>query len=87
VQLDESPAQRQADPETSLGPVQRLVYLKEHLEQPRQNMGVLEIRLPLPAQLAGRKLPIEIEHKTKELEIESRITYAGLFQPPHLRAV
>ena len=31
--------------------------------------GVLEIRVPLPAQLAGRKIPIEIEQKAnKKLE-------------------
>jgi hypothetical protein len=30
--------------------------------------GVLELRVPLPAQLAGRKIPIQIEQEKKKLE-------------------
>jgi HSP20 family molecular chaperone IbpA len=35
----------------------------------RYEHGVLEIRVPLPAQFAGRKVPIQIEQKdNKKLE-------------------
>jgi HSP20 family molecular chaperone IbpA len=33
--------------------------------------GVLEVRVPLPAQLAGRKIPIQIEQKESK-KIESK---------------
>ena len=35
----------------------------------RYEHGVLEIRVPVPAQLAGRKIPIQIEQKeSKKLD-------------------
>lgn len=38
----------------------------------RYEHGVLEIRVPLPAQLAGRKIPIQIEQKDSTKKIESK---------------
>ena len=35
--------------------------------------GVLEIRVPLPAQLAGRKIPIQIEQKEDKRKLESKV--------------
>jgi HSP20 family molecular chaperone IbpA len=33
--------------------------------------GVLEVRVPLPAQLTGRKVPVQIEEKDKK-KLESK---------------
>jgi NAD(P)-dependent dehydrogenase (short-subunit alcohol dehydrogenase family) len=35
--------------------------------------GVLELRVPLPAQLAGRKIPIQIEQKENKKKLESKV--------------
>ena len=39
--------------------------------------GVLEIRVPLPAQLAGRKIPIQIEQKEDKRKLESKVAYGA----------
>ena len=59
--------------ETFYGKFERSVALPQGVETDKiaahyQN-GVLEVRVPLPAQLAGRKIPIQIEQKeSKKLE-------------------
>jgi HSP20 family protein len=35
--------------------------------------GVLELRVPLPVQLAGRKIPIQIEQKEGKRKLESKV--------------
>ena len=35
--------------------------------------GVLELRVPLPAQLAGRKIPIQIGQKEEKRKLESKV--------------
>jgi HSP20 family protein len=35
--------------------------------------GVLEIRVPLPAQLAGRNIPIQLEQKEDKRKLESKV--------------
>lgn len=59
--------------ETLYGQFERTVTLPQGVESEKiaahYEHGVLEIRVPLPAQLAGRKIPIEIEQKAnKKLE-------------------
>lgn len=59
--------------ETHYGRFERTVTLPQGVEPEkiaaRYEYGVLEIRVPLPAQVAGRKIPIEVEHKgNKKLE-------------------
>jgi HSP20 family protein len=59
--------------ETSYGKFERTVTLPQGIEADkiaaRYEHGVLEIRVPLPAQLAGRKIPVQIEQKeNKKLE-------------------
>ena len=53
--------------ETSYGQFQRSLTLPQGVETDkiaaRCEHGVLEIRVPLPAQLAGRRIPIQIEQK------------------------
>ena len=53
--------------ETSYGKFQRSLTLPQGVEMDkiaaRCEHGVLEIRVPLSAQLAGRKIPIQIEQK------------------------
>ena len=53
--------------ETSYGKFERTVTLPQAVETDkiaaRCEHGVLEIRVPLSAQLAGRKIPIQIEQK------------------------
>jgi HSP20 family protein len=64
---------RQDYQETSYGKFQRSLTLPQGVETDKIaahcEHGVLEIRVPLPVQLAGRKIPIQIEQKdTKKLE-------------------
>jgi len=40
---------------------------------PHYEYGVFEIRVPLPAQLAGRKIPIQIEQKDNKRKLESKV--------------
>jgi HSP20 family protein len=62
--------------ETFYGKFERQIALPQGVEADkiaaRYEHGVLEIRLPLPAQLAGRKIPIEIEQKDKTKKLESK---------------
>ena len=62
--------------ETFYGKFERQIALPQGVEADkiaaRYEHGVLEIRLPLPAQLAGRKIPIEIEQKDKTEKLESK---------------
>jgi HSP20 family protein len=59
--------------ETFYGKFERSLTLPQGVETDKiaaqyQN-GVLEVRVPLPAQLAGRKIPIQIEQKeTKKID-------------------
>jgi HSP20 family protein len=59
--------------ETLYGQFERTVNLPQGVESEKiaahYEHGVLEIRVPLPAQLAGRKIPIQIEQQSnKKLE-------------------
>jgi HSP20 family protein len=59
--------------ETYYGKFERTVTLPQGVESDKiaahYQHGVLEIRVPLPAQLAGRKIPVQIEQKgNKRLE-------------------
>ena len=59
--------------ETQYGQFERTVSLPQGVESEKiaahYEHGVLEIRVPLPAQLAGRKIPIQIEQQSnKKLE-------------------
>lgn len=59
--------------ETFYGKFERTVTLPQGIEADkiaaRYEHGVLEIHVPLPAQLAGRKIPVQIEQKeNKKLE-------------------
>ena len=59
--------------ETSYGKFQRSLTLPQGVETDKIaahcEHGILEIRVPLPVQLAGRKIPIQIEQKeNKKLE-------------------
>jgi HSP20 family molecular chaperone IbpA len=38
----------------------------------RAEHGVLEIRVPLPAQLAGRKIPIQIDQKDNKKKVDNK---------------
>jgi HSP20 family protein len=53
--------------ETHYGRFERMVTLPQGVESDkiaaRYEHGVLEIRVPLPAQLAGRKIPVQIGQK------------------------
>ena len=69
---DEGPDYR----ETFYGNLERRVALPQGVETDKisahyQN-GVLEIRMPLPAQLVGRQIPIQIEQKEKTKKLESK---------------
>ena len=61
--------------ETFYGKFERSLALPRGVETDkiaaRYENGVLEIRVPLPAQLAGRKIPIEIDQKDNK-KIESK---------------
>jgi HSP20 family protein len=54
------------------GKFERTVTLPQGVETDkiaaRCEHGVLEIRVPLPARLAGRKIPIQIDQENKKLE-------------------
>jgi HSP20 family protein len=59
--------------ETSYGMFERMITLPQGVEtdkiSARCEHGVLEIRVPVPTQLAGRKIPIQIDQKeNKKLE-------------------
>ena len=61
--------------ETFYGRFEREIALPHGVEADkvtaRYEHGVLEIRVPLPAQLVGREIPIEIEQKEKK-QLESK---------------
>jgi len=61
--------------ETFYGKFERQIALPQGTETDkiaaRCEHGVLEIRVPLPAQLAGRKIPIQIEQENKK-KLESK---------------
>jgi HSP20 family protein len=61
--------------ETSYGKFDRTVTLPQGVEtdkiSARCEHGVLEIRVPVPAQLAGRRIPIQIDQKENK-KIESK---------------
>ena len=40
---------------------------------PHYEYGVFEIRVPLPAQIAGRKIPLQIEQKDNKRKLESKV--------------
>jgi HSP20 family protein len=58
--------------ETFYGKFERQITLPQGVEAEKVTAtyqhGVLEIRVPLPAQLGARKVPIQIEEKEKKLE-------------------
>jgi HSP20 family protein len=61
--------------ETFYGKFERQITLPQGVEADKVTAnyqhGVLEIRVPLPAQLAARKVPIQIEEKEKK-KLESK---------------
>ena len=62
--------------ETYYGKFERAVSLPQGVETDkitaRYEHGVLEIKVPLPAELAGRKIPIQIEQKeNRKLEAKA----------------
>jgi HSP20 family protein len=61
--------------ETYYGKFERAVSLPQGVETDkiaaRYEHGVLEVKVPLPAQLAGRKIPIQIEQKENR-KLESK---------------
>jgi HSP20 family protein len=61
--------------ETFYGKFERQIALPQSVEADkivaRYEHGVLEIRVPLPAQLTGRKIPIQIEQQDKK-KLESK---------------
>jgi HSP20 family protein len=61
--------------ETFYGKFERSLALPQGVEADkiaaRYENGVLEIHVPLPAQLAGRKIPVQIEQKDNK-KIESK---------------
>ena len=61
--------------ETFYGNFERSVTLPQGVEADKISAqyehGVLEVRVPLPAQLAGRKIPIQIDEKTQK-KLESK---------------
>jgi HSP20 family protein len=61
--------------ETFYGKFERQIALPQGMEADkvtaRYEHGVLEVRVPLPAQLAARKVPIQIEEKDKR-KLESK---------------
>jgi HSP20 family protein len=62
--------------ETFFGKFERRIALPQGVEPDkivaRYEHGVLEIQVPLPAQLAGRKVPIQIEQQKENKKLESR---------------
>ncbi len=69
---EEGPAYR----ETFYGNFERQVALPQGVESDKISAhyqhGVLEIRVPLPAQFVGRQIPIQIEQKDKTKKLESK---------------
>ena len=68
-----SEEKREGYQETSYGKFERTVTLPQGIEADkiaaRYEHGVLEIHVPLPTQLTGRKIPVQIEQKeNKKLE-------------------
>jgi HSP20 family protein len=68
-----SEEQREGYRESSYGKFERTVTLPQSVEADkiaaRYEHGVLEIHVPIPGQLAGRKIPVQIEQKeNKKLE-------------------
>ena len=70
-----SEEQREGYKETSYGKFERTVTLPQGIEADkiaaRYEHGVLEIHVPLTAQLAGRKIPVQIEQKENK-KVESK---------------
>ncbi|HEX6436033.1 MAG TPA: Hsp20/alpha crystallin family protein [Candidatus Binatia bacterium] len=66
---------REGYQETSYGKFERTVTLPQGIEADkiaaRYEHGVLEIHVPLTAQLAGRKIPVQIEQKENK-KVESK---------------
>ena len=62
--------------ETFYGKFERQLALPQGVEAgkiaARYEHGVLEVRVPLPAQLAGRKIPIQIVEQNSNKKIESK---------------
>ena len=69
---EEGPAYR----ETYYGNFSRQVALPQGVDTDKiaahYEHGVLEIRVPLPAQLVGRQIPIQIEQQDKTKKLESK---------------
>lgn len=69
---EEGPAYR----ETFYGTFERQIALPQGVETDKiaahYEHGVLEIRVPLPSQLLGRQIPIQIEQKEKNKKLESK---------------
>jgi HSP20 family protein len=63
--------------ETFYGRFERHFTLPQGVEPSRISAhyehGVLEIRVPIPAQLAGRNIPIQIEQKEDKRKLESKV--------------
>jgi HSP20 family protein len=63
--------------ETFYGKFERRFALPQGVETDKiaahYEHGVLEIRLPLPAQLTGRKIPIRIGQKEEKRKLESKV--------------
>jgi len=61
--------------ETFYGKFERQIALPQGVEADKVTAkyqhGVLEVRVPLPAQLAARKVPVQIEHKDQK-KLESK---------------
>jgi HSP20 family protein len=62
--------------ETFYGKFERSLALPQGIEADkiaaRYENGVLEIRVPLPVQLAGRKIPIQVEQNDSKKKLESK---------------
>jgi HSP20 family protein len=69
---EEGPAYR----ETFYGDFERQIALPQGVEADKISAhyehGVLEIRVPLPAQFVGRQIPIQIEQTEKPKKLESK---------------
>ena len=62
--------------ETSYGKFERRVTLPQGVEADkiaaRCEHGVLEIRVPVPSQLAGRKIPIQIDQTDNKKKLDNK---------------
>jgi HSP20 family molecular chaperone IbpA len=69
--------------ETSYGKFERTVTLPQAVETDkiaaRCKHGVLEIRVPVPKQLAGRKIPIQIDQKDNQKLTTKRLNRRPAF--------